>query len=130
MSPGLEPVAPEGRYEDNLEGSGAVTKESYMRDVKVGTHYLKCHPIYFMMVSKGEKPFEIRKNDRNFQVGDKVVLCEWDPILGKDREAEGYTGCSRDLEILSIVPSQNGIAGPGDEAIVPGFVVLGLRLKP
>lgn len=45
-------------------------------------HELKCHPEYFHRVVSGQKPFEIRKNDRDFQVGDTVILKEFDPAIG------------------------------------------------
>lgn len=43
------------------------------------THHLKTHPKYFDAVARGEKTFEVRKNDRDFQPGDVVVLQRWDP---------------------------------------------------
>lgn len=45
-------------------------------------HELKCHPKYFERVLNGSKPFEIRKNDRDFQVGDVILLKEYDPEHG------------------------------------------------
>lgn len=44
-------------------------------------HDLKCWPEYFAAVRDGIKPFEVRKNDRNFAVGDVLVLWEFDPTL-------------------------------------------------
>ena len=38
------------------------------------THYLKLHDRYFDAVKYGFKRFEIRKNDRDFRVGDTLVL--------------------------------------------------------
>lgn len=37
-------------------------------------HVLKTWPEYFEAVRRGQKTFEGRKNDRNFQVGDTVIL--------------------------------------------------------
>ena len=39
------------------------------------THHLKTWPTYYDAVERGEKTFEGRRNDRNFQSGDIVVLC-------------------------------------------------------
>ena len=38
------------------------------------THHLKTWPTYYDAVQRGEKNFEVRKNDRAFQKGDVVVL--------------------------------------------------------
>lgn len=43
------------------------------------THNLKINSIYFEPVVKRKKTFEIRKNDRNYKVGDYICLNEWDP---------------------------------------------------
>lgn len=39
-------------------------------------HELKTWSEYFNDIVSGKKPFELRKNDRNFQVGDKLHLIE------------------------------------------------------
>lgn len=45
-------------------------------------HELKIHPMYFNRVAEGVKTFEIRKNDRDYQVGDTLLLREYDPEKG------------------------------------------------
>lgn len=42
------------------------------------THELKILPLYFHHVRTGLKTFEIRKNDRDYQAGDNLLLREWD----------------------------------------------------
>jgi len=54
------------------------------------THILKCLPQYFNEVRDRKKSFELRKDDRDYKVGDKIILKEWD--------GEDYTG----REILNI----------------------------
>lgn len=58
-------------------------------------HELKSDPEYFKPVWKGEKKFELRVNDRDFQVGDTLVLNETkypsDEMKFKDKPLE-YTG--------------------------------------
>ena len=47
---------------------------------------LKTWPEYFKAVCDGTKKFEYRKNDRDFKVGDVLILQEFDP------KTEKYTG--------------------------------------
>lgn len=43
-------------------------------------HELKTIPEYFEAIIKGEKLFEIRKEDRGYKVGDLLALNEYDSI--------------------------------------------------
>lgn len=49
-------------------------------------HNVKILPQYFEPVVMGIKNFELRKDDREYQVCDLLVLKEWDP------DSENYTG--------------------------------------
>lgn len=51
-------------------------------------HVLKCWPLQFEDILCGMKPFTIRKDDRDYQRGDTVVLVEYDP------ETKQHTGRS------------------------------------
>lgn len=42
-------------------------------------HFLKIERQFFDAIVAGAKTFEIRRNDRNFQPGQYVLLCEIDP---------------------------------------------------
>jgi len=43
-------------------------------DIKI--HYLKTETEYYQAVKRGEKLFELRKNDRDFRIGDFIYLEE------------------------------------------------------
>lgn len=51
-------------------------------------HELKISPCYFADVISGNKTFELRKNDRFFQVGDLLALNEF------DSKTKSYSGNS------------------------------------
>ena len=74
-------------------------------------HHLKTWPEFFKAVFDGHKRFEIRKNDRNFQVGDRLVLHDYDP------KNELYSGYSWDGEVTYITDFEQK----------PGYVVMGIR---
>lgn len=50
-------------------------------------HELKTWPEFFDAVKRGDKTFEVRRNDRGFQVGDTLRLVRWQPSQG-----HGYAG--------------------------------------
>lgn len=59
-------------------------------------HYLKTVNPFFMDVYHGVKTFEVRKNDRNYQVGDVLHLQEFIP-------PETYTGREIDAEVVYLL---------------------------
>lgn len=77
------------------------------------THHLKCWPVYYERVTAGQKMFEIRNNDRDFQVGDTIVLLEWDP------KTESYTGSRTDQLLITYALHEH-------EGLFSGFVILQL----
>lgn len=46
------------------------------------THDVKCWPEFFERVLDGSKTFEVRKDDRGYQEGDRIILREYDPATG------------------------------------------------
>lgn len=45
-------------------------------------HYLKTYIEFFQAIKSGDKNFELRKNDRDYKVGDILVLMEYGPTIG------------------------------------------------
>lgn len=52
-------------------------------------HELKILSKYFERVRNDKKTFEIRKNDRDFQTGDEIILNEFDGIQYTGRNVRG-----------------------------------------
>ena len=50
------------------------------QDNVITTHELKIYPWFFKAVVNGTKTFEIRKNDRDYKVGDVLVLHKYLPF--------------------------------------------------
>jgi ASC-1-like (ASCH) protein len=69
------------------------------------THELKIWPEYFEAVVDGRKTFELRKADRDFKIGDIILLKEYIP----DYENPHYTGRKIRVKITYIL----------DEAMTP-----------
>lgn len=79
---------------------------------KTGFHKLKIHPEHLEALQSGAKTFEIRRNDRGYEVGCILDLREWCPVK------EDYTW----RELMCRVTYMT------DYEQKPGFVVLGIKL--
>lgn len=102
------------------------------------THELKTWPKFFEATMRGQKRFEMRRKDRDFQVGDHLLLKEWNPIIADvhfshtsdadEAKQKAYTG----REVLVRV---DYILDP-DELVQTGlmtarnFVVMSISLLP
>lgn len=81
-----------------------------MSEIGEMSHDLKCWPEYFQALVDGRKTFEVRRNDRNFAVGDWLYLREW------DLKTQEYTGRSIRLKVAYITEWEQKT----------GYVVMGL----
>jgi hypothetical protein len=81
----------------------------------VTTHELKTWPPYFQAVKTNRKTFEVRRNDRDFKVGDLLHLREYDPGM------EDYTGEETGRFIGYILDDPNFVK--------EGYVILGFKLE-
>lgn len=84
------------------------------------THDLKTWPSYFEAVRRGEKTFEVRKNDRDFARGDELILSEWDPA------SLGCVGSFTGRELATIITY---VLPGGQFGIEAGHCVIGFA-KP
>lgn len=78
------------------------------------THELKTWPEFFRAMGNGSKTFELRRDDRSFAVGDKLVLFEFDPRVNLYTDRKLYARISY---VLRDAPSFG---------LAPGFAILGL----
>ena len=73
-------------------------------------HYLKIWIEHYKDVMSGKKKAEVRFDDRNFNVGDTLVLQEYDPI------SLTYTGRSITKKVTHIL--NGGMYGIKDKYVV------------
>ncbi len=76
-------------------------------------HTLKTWSQYFDRIETGQKLFEVRKNDRDFQVGDILRLEEWNP------ETKEYSHRVIHVEVTYVLQG-------GQFGIDPGFCVMSI----
>lgn len=80
------------------------------------THELKAWPMYFEAVADGTKPFELRKDDRDFTVGDELWLREWQPDDGGGH----YTGREAWAQVTYVLRDAKHFG------LADGYVCLGI----
>lgn len=75
-------------------------------------HDLKCNSYYFELIANGSKRFEFRKNDRDFELGDILVLREFDTYNSI------LTGRVIQCVITFVLPSDNEFHDLSDYVIL------------
>lgn len=81
-------------------------------------HLLKTWPIFFKDGLLGKKNFEIRKNDRDYKVGDIIISSEFDPIF------KNFTGMKYRRVITYILKSEDI---PKNFGLQHGYCILELK---
>ena len=74
-------------------------------------HDLKIKTCFFLEVINGKKTFELRYNDRDYRVGDILLLREYDG---------DYTGHIAIVEVTSLLKEHDGLKA--------GFVIMSTKL--
>lgn len=77
-------------------------------------HHLKIQTEFFEAVNKGLKKFEIRRNDRDFKIGDWVFLENFNP------KTNSYEPGIIKVEIIYIIEG-------GQFGIEEGFIIFGFN---
>ena len=84
-------------------------------------HHLKTIDPYFTHVLSGVKTFEVRANDRDFQVGDILKLNLWDEIEHRFTGAYCYVAVTYLFDLSQWA---------GATLLVGRFVVMSIRVLP
>ena len=85
-------------------------------------HELKSWPESFAAIRAGQKTHELRRADRDFQVGDVLLLREYDP------KSERYSGQSLRVVITFMTTEANSCA-ISKQALAPGYSILSVKLS-
>jgi hypothetical protein len=92
------------------------------QNVSPRTHELKTWPEFFSAMLRGDKPFDVRQDDRGFAVGDSLWFREWCSFA--DHPDGGvYTGRAADASVTYVLRG-------GQFGIAEGYVVLGIVSPP
>lgn len=95
------------------KGKMLIDKIENTEESKSDKHDLKTWPEYFNEIFLGHKTFEVRKNDRDFKVGDYLILKEW------DQNTNSYTG-------RMMVRKVSYIFKGGEFGVKDGYVVMSI----
>ena len=88
------------------------------RDARV--HNLKCWPQFFDAIAEGHKRHDLRRaRDRDFRVGDELLLREYDPA------AEIYTGRWQRVKVTYVTSALQPCA-LSELALSPDFCILSI----
>jgi hypothetical protein len=85
------------------------------------THHVKSWVHLFQAFRRGEKTHDIRVMDRDYQVGDTIVLKEYDKFT------ERYTGRSARAEITYITSAEHVACAFSPTVLDPKFAVLSIK---
>lgn len=85
------------------------------------SHELKSWPRFFNPIVSGDRRHELRRNDRNYRVGDVVVLREFDESLGR------YTG-RKCTAVVTSITSHDEPCAVSAEGLNPDFCILTIRV--
>jgi hypothetical protein len=83
-------------------------------------HDLKTWPEFFGGIVAGTKTFELRNDDRHFEVGDVLVLREWNPA---SKEYSGREARRRVTHLLRHRPDAGCASTFG---LLPGYVIMSI----
>lgn len=94
-------------------------------------HILKTWPNYWEATRDGRKKFEWRKDDRGYEVGDVLVLRQWDPAPCRTGVGvNGFVSLSR-VDALQFMDLRVVVTYilRGMHGVPPDYCVMGIELE-
>ena len=88
---------------------------------KPTVHEVKSWTHFFQAIMDGRKLHDLRKCDRDYNVGDILLLCEYDNVHGR------YTGRTVEAEITYITDNRVPCAY-SSTVLEPGYAILSLKV--
>jgi hypothetical protein len=85
-------------------------------------HLVKSWPEFFEPICQGIRTHDLRRNDREYNIGDILILREFEST------SERYTGRECEVEITSMTSFAQPCAVSG-EALNADFCILSIRLQ-
>lgn len=89
--------------------------------MSVRTHDVKSWTRFFRPIVSGERVHELRRNDRDYRVGDRMHLREYDDV------SDTYTGSYCEAAITSITSREIPCA-VSDQGLNPDYCILSIRV--
>jgi Domain of unknown function (DUF3850) len=96
-------------------------------EAKMVEHTLKTLPDYWDAIDRGEKTFEVRRDDRGFQKGDVLRLLRLVKIGSGPHAGVWVEEKSDDGYYVELHRKISYVLTGGQFGIEPGYVVLGLK---
>jgi ASC-1-like (ASCH) protein len=84
------------------------------------THQMKSWTQFFQAIKNGTKKHDLRRMDRDFKVGDMIILHEYDQFKGE------YTGEQLDVKI-TFITSEDTPCAYSSAVLERGYCILSLE---
>jgi Domain of unknown function (DUF3850) len=89
----------------------------------VTTHIVKSWAHFFDAIKRGDKTHDLRKDDRNFQVGDVLRLERYDNVTGR------YTEDAPCFVDVTYITNRQTPCAFSSSVLEPGYCILSIQLR-
>ena len=87
----------------------------------MAVHHVKSWPEFFQPILAGTRRHELRKNDRDYQINDLLILHEWIPGSGS------YTGRTAEAVITSMTSAEFPCA-VSENGLTEGYCIFTVKI--